>query len=217
MYRIICPGCSNPNNFEIIQNRPLECSFCFTTLSNELSLEEIKDENKGKLIGLKLICQNTSEVLTIEGDSGIIGREHVGAKLLSNITVNQKQVISRKHCSLYRVADNYYLKDEGSTNGTFYGINKTDCSKDAQVIEDNNIIFLGREIFLIQFIYEESQLNENSNKPTTIEPTAKPIKFRCNEGCGYESLAPFEICPKCMTSNSMVEIREYIDNKNRNV
>jgi pSer/pThr/pTyr-binding forkhead associated (FHA) protein len=167
---------------------------------------EIKEENKGKLIGLKLICQSTSEEITIKDESTILGREYVGAELFSKIIVDQKQVISRKHCSILRSGETYVLKDEGSTNGTYYGVNKIDCTKEAQAIEHNSILFLGREAFLVQFIYEEVKQSNTGGYDSSNRKPDKPVKYRCNEGCGHESDTKFDICPKCMTSNSMVEI-----------
>ncbi len=202
MKRIICPACSNQNNFESLQNKPLECTFCFTVFASDVQVIEIKEENKGKLIGLKLICQTTSEEITITEESSILGREYLGADLFSKIIVNQKQVISRRHCSIRRSGDTYVLKDEGSTNGTFYGVNKIDCTKEAQTLEQNSIIFLGREAFLVQFLYEE----EAQKDETAADLQSNiPVRYRCNEGCGHESDTKFDICPKCMTSNSMVE------------
>jgi len=205
MYRIFCPACSNQNNFESLQIKPVECSFCFTVFAPDVQVIEIKEENKGNLIGLKLIFQTTSEEITITGESAILGREYVGADLFSKIIVNQKQVISRKHCSIGRSGNSYVLKDEGSTNGTFYGVNKIDCAKETQAIEHNSILFLGREAFLVQLIYEEVKQSNTGGYDSSNKKPDKPVKYRCNEGCGYESDTKFDICPKCMTSNSMVE------------
>lgn len=207
MYQIICPVCNNPNAFEAIESRPVECSFCFTTFDATLPAVEIATLNVGKLCGLKLVYQQNSESIDIKENSCILGRENTGAKLLSNIIVNGVPVISRKHCSISLIDGKYYLKDEGSVNGTFNGVSKIDCSKDAQIIEDKSIIFLGKEAFLVQYQFQESVSVEKQEVPPKENDADKPKKYRCNEGCGFESETYLEICSKCMTSNSMVEIR----------
>jgi len=207
MYRIICPQCSNPNNFETEQSRPEECCFCFTVFNQDIAVHEIPDQSKGKLTGLKLVYQQTSEFIEINGESNLLGREHIGSQLLSNILVNQKQVISRKHCSINLQDGKYYLKDEGSTNGTFYGVSKIDCLKEAQLIENNSILFLGREAFLAQHVYEEVKESQAEIQAEKEEQTTKPVKYRCKERYGFESKAYLEICPKFMAMNSLVEIR----------
>jgi hypothetical protein len=206
MFQIICSECKNPNPFGMPVNRPVECSFCFTSFSSDLKAEEIKDENKGKLIGLKLIYQKTSELIEVKGDFNILGRANFGAALFLGIIVNGKSVISRKHCSISKLDDKYFLLDEGSTNGTFYGVNKITCFKSPQEIENNSLIFIGEEAFLVQYIYDEQHLQEKVE--VKAEELKIPKKYRCKEGCGFESEALVEICPKCMASNSMVGVYE---------
>ena len=208
MFQIICPGCSNRNLFETIGKKPVECSFCFSALNDSLAVEEIADENKGTLCGLKLVYQQNSESIIINVNSCFLGRENTGAQLFSKILVNGNPVISRKHCSVNFIDGKYYLKDEGSLNGTFYGVNKIDCSKNAQIIENNSIVFLGKEPFLAQYQFKETKGSVSQQTDTQPEETNGPRKFRCNEGCGFESETYVETCPKCMTNNSMVEIHE---------
>ncbi len=206
MYQIICPQCSNPNNFETEQSRPEECCFCFTVFNKDVAVHEIPDQTKGKLTGLKLVYQQTSGIIEINGESNLLGREHIGSQILSKILVNQKQVISRKHCSINLHDGKYYLKDEGSTNGTFYGVSKIDCLKEAQLIENNSILFLGREAFLVQCVYEEVKESQAEIQAEKEEQTSKPVLYRCKEGCGFESETYLEICPKCMSINSLIAI-----------
>ncbi len=219
MFQIICPSCSNKNLFEKAENKPVECSFCFTTFDNTLKVDEISDGNKEKiegnqeekksiLVGMRLIYQQNSESIMINGNMCVLGRENTGAQLLSAIRINGKQVISRKHCSINLVNGKYYIKDEGSLNGTFYGVSKIDCSKESQLIENNSIVFLGKEAFLVQFLYEEPKESLISHTVETPKPSPKPKKYRCKEGCGFESETYVDICPKCMSSNSMVAIYE---------
>jgi hypothetical protein len=206
MFQIICPSCSNKNVFETAEKKPLECSFCFTTFNDTLKVEEIADEKKGALIGLKLVFQQNSESITFNGNSCILGRENTGSQLLSAIRVNGNQVISRKHCSIYLSDGKYLLKDEGSLNGTFYGVSKIDCSKEAQIIENNSMIFLGKEAFLVQYQYEETKIAASTQTADAPKEAPKPKKYRCKEGCGYESETYADICPKCIANNSLVPI-----------
>lgn len=219
MFQIICPSCNNKNLFEKVENKPVECSFCFTTFDNTLKVEEIVDgkkektegsteEKKGVMIGMRLVYQQNSESIMINGNRCILGRENTGAQLLSAIRINGKQVISRKHCSINCVDGKYYIKDEGSLNGTFYGVSKIDCSKEAQVIDNNSIIFLGKEAFLVQFMYEETKTPLPPQTAEIPKETPKPQKYRCKEGCGFESETYVDICPICMSCNSMVAIYE---------
>lgn len=203
MYKIVCPNCSNPNLFETREKRSVECSFCFTVFGDSLEVSEIGNDNRGKLGGLKFICQQNGESFCIRGEAAVIGREHEGAQLLSLIENCGRPVISRKHCSVALSEGRYWLKDEGSSNGTFYGVNKVNCALSAQCIEENSIIFLGKEAFLVQYQYEAVM---EKQQPQTEPKEEKIHKYRCNEGCGFESDTYVEICPKCMTCNSMVEI-----------
>jgi Zn finger protein HypA/HybF involved in hydrogenase expression len=208
MFQIICPECKNPNPFEIKANRPVECSFCFTSFTAEMRVEEVADSTKGKLIGLKLIYQKTSETIEIKEECSILGRENIGTEIFSVIKVNGNPVVSRKHCSISQIDCKFFILDEGSTNGTFYGVNKINCAKIPMEIENNSIIFIGQEAFLVQFVYEDLKETNANQTNTNIEDTKKPVKYRCKEGCGFESETPVEICPKCMASNSMVGIYE---------
>jgi len=208
MFQIICPTCLNRNSFETVEKKPAECFFCFTKFDDAVKMEETADEKKGTPCGLKLVCQQNSESIIITGNSCILGRENTGAQLFSKILINGNPVISRKQCSINFVDGNYYLKDEGSRNGTFYGVSKIDCSVNSQIIEDNSIIFLGKEAFWIQFLYDEPKVSEAGQTDAKAEESGPPHKYRCNEGCGFESETYYDICPKCMTSNSMVEIHK---------
>jgi hypothetical protein len=206
MFQIICPSCSNKNQFDTVDKKPVECSFCFSTFNDTIKAEEIADEKK--LIGLRLVYQQTSDSIAISGTNCILGRENFGSLLFSGIRINGCQVISRKHCSINLIDGKYYLKDEGSLNGTYYGVSKIDCSKEPQVIENNSMVFLGKEAFLVQFQYEELKVPDPLQTEKKAEVKAVPIKYQCNQGCGFESDIYIDMCPRCMTSDSMVGIYE---------
>jgi len=206
MFQIICPTCTNKNLFETVEKRPAECSFCFSAFNETIKTEEIPDERK--LTGLKLVYQQNSEYIVIDGTNCILGRENYGSQLFSSIRINGCQVISRKHCSINLTDGKYYLKDEGSLNGTYYGVSKIDCSKEAQLLENNSMVFLGKEAFLVQYLYEENKTAANPQATDISKEIPKPKKYRCKEGCGFESESWVDLCPKCMSSNSMVAVYE---------
>lgn len=199
MYQIICPDCANATKFESLSKRPEECSFCFATFSKDIACQDIED-NRGMLCGLELEYQSTNEKITLKGDFNLLGRQNIGREVLSKILFNGIPVISRKHCSVSLINGKFFLKDEGSTNGTYYSLNKVDCTKEICEIENGSLIFLGQEAFLAKHIFKKEEKQES----TVAEEKIK--RYRCNEGCGYESEKYEEICPNCMTSNSMVEI-----------
>lgn len=204
MFQIVCPECNNATKFEKLEKKPTECSFCFATFSNDVTIEEIEDD-RGTLVGLELIYQKTLQKILVKGEFNLLGRQNTGDDVLSAIIVNGSPVISRKHCSISLIEGKYYLKDEGSTNGTYYGLSRKDCSGKAYEIENDSMLFLGQEAFLVKHLYDKKE-QECCKETPEMNKLQKPKKYRCNEGCGYESEVYSEICPNCMTSNSLVEI-----------
>ncbi len=219
MYRIICPECKNNNDFESADNRPAECSYCFCLFDNATPAIEIDTPQRGIVAGIKLIYQKTSAEIRVESDYELLGRDNFGSELLRKILYAGAPVISRKHCSFTLINGDYWLKDEGSSNGTYLGIDKQSCSV-PQKLSDGAIVYLGREMFLVKLMYEnlpesmpEAQpvpeiVNIDEAMPTTELPEVMPgnKKYRCNEGCGFETETYVEMCPNCYTCGSLVEI-----------
>ncbi|HOE05934.1 MAG TPA: FHA domain-containing protein [Bacteroidales bacterium] len=219
MMRIVCPECKNNNDFSDIEHRPAECSFCFCVFDASLPAAEITAQPGGVLRGLKLIYQQTGDEIIVESAYCIIGRENTGAELLRKILYCGSPVISRKHCSITVITGEYWLKDEGSSNGTFLGVDKKNCSV-PQKLSDGDLFYLGREAFMVKYMYEkpietkqpEQQhtdtipIVEVTNQNGNPNETNKAKKYRCNEGCGFETETYEEVCPKCYTCGSLVEI-----------
>lgn len=205
MLQIKCPVCKNIHTFANSSQKPAECQFCFTNFGEDMVPEVVPDVPNLLPIGLKLIYQNTSECIDIKINYTLLGREHLGSELFNNIRCNGKPVISRKHCSISFTDGKFLLKDEGSSNGTFYGVSKIDCKLHVCEIEHNSLIFLGKEAFLAQLVFPEKTKKTGH---TTVAETPKIKKYRCNQGCGFETETYVDICPKCYTSNSLIEVTE---------
>lgn len=219
MLRIICPECNNNNDFSDSDHRPVECAYCFCTFDAASPTVELDDVQAGVVNGIRLIYQQTSAEIIIETDYSVIGRENTGADILRKILYCGSPVISRKHCSLTLINGEYWLKDEGSSNGTFAGIEKQNCTT-PQKLSDGTIVYLGREAFMVKLIYQSKpaftgetkaapetvQIDEATKEKTSENTSRKVKKYRCNEGCGFETETYVEMCPKCYTCGSLVEI-----------
>ena len=205
MYQIICDYCGEKIKFPELNQKTISCSNCNSSLEH-LAVQEIsaqqdsidkKEESHGN--GLILIYQKTGQQISISNfEKVILGRENFGSEVLGKIPQ-----ISRAHCCIELRDNQYIINDLGSMHGTYIGINKTDCKINPnQNINDNDLIFLGREPFLVKFITppaseqvkyeikEEVQLDETKAK--------KIIKYRC-KSCGTEFDEKLDICPKCGT------------------
>jgi hypothetical protein len=149
MYKIICDFCGSESKFATLNERPEVCfnEACQNSLTNleVLNLEDTNEpEQPKKIIGLKLIYQkNSAEILLKTEPKIILGRQNFGSEVLSKI----KQV-SRAHCSIEFINNQFIVKDLGSTNGTFKGLgeDKTSCAE-AQVLKNNDFLVLGQEVF----------------------------------------------------------------------
>jgi hypothetical protein len=205
MQRIVCKNCGKENLISSERNSIKECAFCFEQLP---VADEITNCNStdGQPVSLILTYKKTSEKIVIPiAEKVILGRDGLGADVFNRILSEGKPVISRRHFSIEFRDDSFYIKDEGSKNGTYYGAAKLSC-KVEQKLEENDILFIGEELFLAQIEYAD----QCKDKLQAIEPSVeetKPVVYRCNEtGCGYESNDFAAVCPKCSTYNSLVPI-----------
>ncbi len=215
MPKFVCPNCEKENSLLAGNPIPDECSFCFGSIPPDIEvLNDQVNANPGTAIGLILIYQRGGAQFEVSNQPlSILGREHVGSSLLFSILVNGKPVISRKHCSIEFKNGQFYLSDEGSVNGTFYGVNKISCANVPQLIEDNSILYLGQEPFLARLKYQvvaQTPLVESySTIPEPPEPASQstPTRYRCNEpGCGFEAEVLSPVCPDCDTYKSMIAV-----------
>lgn len=209
MFKIICPNCNKEQNFQIRSNAPVECSFCFESFDSSISIIESYEKNE-EITGLTIIYQITQERIEISAlHKTILGRENFGANIFSKIFFNGNPVVSRIHCSIEYSNGNFYLLDEGSLNGTFYGVNKISCKHSPQVIEDKRIFYIGEEPFLAQINYK---LNNEINPQISEEKKEDSLVikyYRCNESeCNFVSETKINVCPICSTFNSLIPIYE---------
>jgi len=208
MLKILCPNCNRENSFQSRSDIPSECSFCFDSFGSSITITETKEDGR-EITGLSIIYQITQQRLEISTlHKTILGRENFGANIFSQIFFNGKAVVSRKHCSIEFIEGNFYLLDEGSLNGTFYGVNKISCKNSPQLIEDKSIFYIGEEAFLAHINHQESKQEESPKVEETRNEEVKAIKlYRCNEsGCGHESQTFASVCPDCSTYNSLIAI-----------
>ncbi len=208
MRKIICPNCNRENKFHSRSNTPSECSFCFDSFDSSITIIEYNDDGR-EITGLTIVYQINQMQLEISTlHKTILGRENFGASIFSKIFFNGTPVVSRKHCSIEFKDDHFYLLDEGSLNGTFYGVNKISCKISPQVIENKSIFYIGEEPFLAQINYQERKQEALSVQAIESKDEVKVVKlYQCNEPmCGYESKNNVSICPKCNTFNSLIPI-----------
>ncbi|MDY0202106.1 MAG: FHA domain-containing protein [Bacteroidales bacterium] len=210
MLKVICPNCKAENEFQNRSSVPSECTYCWEPIHEGIEIDG--EEDNREITGLTIIYQITQQRLNIPAaDKVILGRDNFGANVFSQIHYNGKPVVSRKHCSIEFKDGNFYLLDEGSLNGTFYGVNKLNCKEFPQLIEDKSIFYIGEEAFIAQINYKESTLNKEDLKTNQDELDTKVIKFyRCNDqNCsGYESPDTFDVCPICGAYKNIIPFYE---------
>lgn len=205
MQNIVCKNCGKENLISSEGNSIMECAFCFEQLQVTEEIINCSSIN-GQPMSLILIYKKTNETIVIPNAGKVIlGREGLGADVFNKILSEGKPVISRRHFSIEFRDDSFYIKDEGSKNGTFYGPAKLFC-KDEQKLEDNSILFVGEELFLAQIEYADQCKDKLQAIDSSVEET-KPVVYRCNEtGCGYEAKDFVAVCPRCSTYNSLIAI-----------
>ena len=208
MYNFICEN-GHDNLYAEKAKPPDSCCTCSVAFEEERVIE-VETLNEPEIIGLTLIYQKDQQqsIDIPRCDKAILGREHIGADVFSNIRINGEWVISRIHCSIEFKNGNFYLQDH-SLNGTFLGIDKINCKDSPGRIEDGGLIFLGREPFIVKVNRRKIEKDKSSgdcvNKPDKIIETK--TLFRCNEStCGYESISFIPVCPRCNTYNSLIRI-----------
>jgi pSer/pThr/pTyr-binding forkhead associated (FHA) protein len=215
MYKVICYNCLSEVTFSDPKSMPKECPYCFETIDASVPVTEIPITT-GIVDSLTLIYQiNQQKIIVLPAGITFLGRENTGAETLKNILCNEKPVVSRKHCSIEFKDNKFFLKDENSLNGTFYGVNKINCNNNPQLIENNSMIFLGQEAFLAIIKYkvtapitqttDSTQASSNEKKEDGKETLTIKKRYRCKD-CGAEFDTWSQECPKCETYNGLVEI-----------
>lgn len=193
MADVVCPSCRK----EISSNdEPVsECPFCFEVIPAA-----------GVITGLTFVYQMNQECIHIPASGKtVLGRDAAGSHVLSKILFNGKQVISRRHCAIEFRDNKFYLEDQGSLNGTFYGLNKVDCKDVPHMIKNGDLIYLGEEPFLATI--QISQRTTPADKDIPVHEERVTTRYRCNESiCGIEMEQPPAVCPQCGAFNSFVGI-----------
>ncbi|MBC2694505.1 MAG: FHA domain-containing protein [Desulfobacteraceae bacterium] len=203
MYRINCNYCGEEITFIDLAERPETCPNCFSSLE-EIDIQNISDTNNNQtetqedsgLDGLTLIYQKTNETIHIpHTDKIILGRESFGSEVLGKIPQ-----ISGIHCSIEFIDNQYKITDLNSKNGTYTGISKIDCKLNPkQSLNDSNLLFLGKEPFLIKLNFRTGA-SEKTVKTTSseekFEPEEETKRFRCLV-CAKEFDEKKEICDGC--------------------
>jgi hypothetical protein len=207
MTEIACPNCGKSSSVNGAGSG-FECPFCFEEINATQAVET--STARQEIQGLKLTYQINQQAIDIPpSGKTFLGRDAVGANVLSNIFFNGKQVISRKHCSVDFRDNTFYLQDEGSLNGTFYGANKTDCRHSPQAIQNGTLVFLGEEPFLatIETKAAANPIHKSEEKPHVLPAITR---YRCNDSnCLPDAFEATEVpankvCPKCGTYDRFV-------------
>ena len=206
MYNIICDYCDKEIIFEEISQKPETCPNCNSFL-DQLEPRKISEQPAGttenridkagpqSCTGITLIYQTTGEKIHIDQTKVILGREGFGSGILSEIPQ-----ISRNHCAIELIDNQYRVTDLDSFNGTYVGISKIDCNLNPkQVLNDSDLVFLGREPFLVK-LHLKAKTSERSAERTIseekVESKEKTKRFRCLV-CAKEYNAKEEICDGC--------------------
>lgn len=196
--KIKCTNCNSSYEFENSSKIPSYCEHCNEDLEwKEVSKSEVN--NNEEIVNLIWTKQRDSSFFNVSKSSNmlhLIGRMHHGSELLCCILENNIPIISKTHCSVEFFENNVYLKDEGSTNGTFLGYEKISCAT-KQLLKDNQLVWLANELFIVTFEFKrddrlESKINNNT-------------KYRC-KGCGQTFESKTEKCESCGEYNSLIKV-----------
>jgi hypothetical protein len=187
--KIKCINCNSSYEFENASEIPSYCEHCNEDLEpKEVSESEVN--NNEEIVNLKWTKQRDSSFFNVSKSSNmlhLIGRMHHGSELLCSILENNIPIISKTHCSVEFLENNVYLKDEGSTNGTFWGYEKISCTT-KKLLKDNQLVWLANELFIVTFEFKREVISESKINNNT--------KYRCKD-CGQTFDTRRELCPKC--------------------
>lgn len=207
MYKIVCDYCGEEIIFEEVSQKPETCPNCNSFLdqlepqkmsepADSTTENQIDKIGQQPCTGITLIYQKTGKKVRIDQTKVILGREGFGADVLSEIPQ-----ISRSHCVIELIDNQYRVTDLDSFNGTYVGISKIDCNLNPkQVLNDSDLVFLGREPFLVK-LHLKAKTSERSAETTISEEKVeskekKTRRFRCLV-CAKEYDAKEEICDGC--------------------
>lgn len=198
--KIKCTDCNNKYEFDNLSNIPSTCEHCNEDLVWEEVIDsdevvESRDKINAEIVNLVWTMQRDSSSFNVSKSSDdlcFIGRLHNGAELLGKILHNSVPIISKTHCSVQFSENTVYLKDEGSTNGTYLGHDKISC-ENKQVLKDKQVVWLANELFIVSFEFKKEDILES--------PINNPPQYRCK--CGFTFDTRTEICDNCGEYNSL--------------
>ncbi|WP_397447421.1 FHA domain-containing protein [Polaribacter sp. R77954] len=186
MEDLYCVNCEENVTISDISNP--ECPNCWGDDFKEAAPTDTTV--KGAVKSIELIYQSNFEKIALDflNPIQILGRGFEGSELLSEIKVNNRPVISKRHCQIeFRSNENsFYVLDLNSTNGTFVNGKK---AVSEILLEDQNIIKLGREVFVASFVYEEIQDNSDNTE----------VEVMLNNS-DTENIESGFYCPDCSTN-----------------
>ena len=193
--KIKCTDCNTRYEFDDLSNIPSTCEHCNEDLVWWVVVES-EDKINAEIVNLVWTMQRDSSSFNVSKSSDelcFIGRLHNGSELLGKILHNNVPIISKTHCSVQFSENTVYLKDEGSTNGTYLGYEKI-SGENKQVLNDNQVVWLANELFIVSFEFKKEDILEG---PINIPP-----QYRCNK-CGFTFDTRTEICENCGEYNSL--------------
>jgi hypothetical protein len=210
MNQIVCDYCGARYPVSEDDEKPAICASCNSPLtpptgrSYTSPQDSAADTGGCGADGLVLIYQRTGEAIRLQNFKRIVlGRENHGMEVLGKILQ-----ISRTHCSIERKGGQYLLSDLGSMHGTYLGIGKTDCKTNPnQVLHDNDLIFMGKELFLVKWIAppRPDGIPDEPKTAAAESGTRKVIRYRCRE-CGAVFDERFQKCPNDGSYGTMESI-----------
>ncbi len=197
---IKCAHCNTRYEYNDLSNIPSSCEQCNEDLKwwEVLETEEVLESGEkinAEIVNLVWTMQRDSSSFNVSKSSNalhFIGRLHHGSEVLGNISQNNVPIISKTHCSLEFSENNVYLKDEGSTNGTFLGYEKISCINKLP-LKDNQVVWLANVLFIVTFEYKKEEEEPQKNIP---------VQYRCRD-CGFTFETKTEICPNCEAYGSL--------------
>ena len=200
MDRIECNYCGGKIEFHEPGNPPDECPNCLTPIElsdiHSVHRNHTQPDEKCSLEGIVLTYQKTGEKIILDhGDVMVVGREYLGAEVLGRI-----EQVSRAHCKLEYIDNQYVVSDLDSLNGTFAGALKINCATNPkQKLDENGLLFIGRELFLVNLRYNATGCGEpdvgsnQRNASTGDEDIQYKVVYKC-KGCGKEFIERPDIC-----------------------
>ena len=124
-----------------LQNESAECETTF--LTGNVSIDNAQRQHIQRDCEMYLLRVSTGECIHINKNSYSIGKD------LNNMDyVLGNQSVSRNHATICCEGDNFYLTDNGSTNGTTIEGIRVKTGEKAE-LGDGDIISLGNEVFQV--------------------------------------------------------------------